>query len=279
MHAVRENQPSVSEISPVTGPVTGAIAVDEMISPQIPLVEGEYDPKTESLGNLARVAGVLPPPTEGLAGYSAVDDAVAVLDGYKPKNPEYRLLPPAVTPSDAYTMSYALQNEIVKEKLVEIYGDASYEAAAAKARAIVEVNDTRFMNAGVGVALKQYSRIRRGLPQSDDLPKIETARAVRLEPFYEKPFNEVPSTPLIYNPEESRVVLDALRYAYVYPTSKSSTNGQNSVEEREGDALAVADVLARYSPHHTDRAFYGAVVEHAGVDLAVGNAPTYDTMA
>jgi hypothetical protein len=178
-----------------------------------------------------------------------------------------------------------LQNDQIAPKLIGKYGEAAYKAAFGKSLAIVDVNAAEVFPAEEGY--KQYSRIRQGLPQDENMPTLHSSD---LEFFVSKPFHEVPRAPLVYDVEESKVILDALRHAYAFPVKKGRTNivSKDSFSldeidippEREGDALAAADVLARYSPSHIDRAFYGAVIDQAvEVNQHAGKAPHYDTVA
>jgi hypothetical protein len=220
-----------------------------------------YDFPTGLIPN-ARREVLLPPPAEDVCSIHDLEAEAAAVIPQNTKDTEVRMLPPATNRYDAIATVHALQNPVVAKELERTYGKESYDQALAKALAVSTVAIANVDSVvPTKTAFEQYARLRQGREQDRNLTALDPTHSV-LDPFVDRPLYEVPRESLAYNPEESRVVLDALRYSFVHATTPN-------------EALASGDVLARSTAAHSERAFYRAFLEEAGVNLSAGNLPEY----
>lgn len=251
-------------------------------------------------GGILRAA--LPPAADDGAGHHDLQQEAKTAAAIKEAHHSDLLLPPTLSFEDSMVVDSAMQNKQVSGLMIEKYGAEAFAGAWNKSKAIAAVNSGKAIP--VDGVYRQYSRIRRGLPQDDTIPPLELdtdGGSDTIDALSEPPLADVPhKEPLIYTEKESAIILDTLRAAYDSPMAAQATSKKyykypahlrhldrrdvttdNTVYrgEREGDRLAIASVLERYSPDPEERAKYRQILIDGGANLDVGNVPHYDNLA
>ena len=211
---------------------------------------------------------ILPPPVPNEAAAFDLEEAADAIVSTAREGG--RLFPPAVTASDSIITTRSLSSDAVRQRLIKKYGEDSYDAAVKKAKAVEQVAIAQSMPGDEG--FHQYALLRRGMRQDESKPQLDVAKS-DLRVFSEEAPHEVPEMNPVYDLEESRVILDGLRYAFMYPTTDKFGS-----EMGRAESIAAADLLARYSPFSADREFYGSFVDMANVHPDAGRLPEYKTV-
>lgn len=237
-------------------------ATEEPMTGQVNIINDSLEVEDDEPIQL--VVGNLPPSAPDV--FSVHDlraEAESVLDSqYAAKD---RLLDPVLTTlltvSDATLATRALSHSFAAMRLTRDYGEAAHKRVLEKAVAITDVNMAKATQ-NAERAIRHYNRLRVGAVTSDEFTDLKLGDE-GVEHFIRPPLHEIGPDPLVYTVEEFDMVLAATRIMALIP-------------RHAGEDVEAWDFLSRATPSHSERAFYQAKVEQAGVKQNVAHLPKYN---
>jgi hypothetical protein len=177
-------------------------------------------------------------------------------------DPEGSVVMTPIAVADAQVAVRALF--LASKQLASGYGEEAYEHTRDKARAVVDVSIAKSMPSTVE-AYEPFDRLREGMAPVPGFKTLDP-EADEMHAFVEAPLSPVGPETLALDEKDYHMVLDGLRIMAL-------------IRKGNLEAVEAMDLISRLTPSHSEKAFYDAELERAGIRRDIAQLPQYNTGA